>query len=712
MIILDTYNITCRYIIIGMSNNIGILDVDGVNKNPLTNEDYSDNYKRLAKVWSTFPAYKRADEILEVLGNSQVTIVTSGTGSGKTVLLPKLLLHHFNYDKKIAVTLPKQIIVKSTAEFAAETLDVRLGSHVGYQYKGSDKKYMSKNNKLVYITDGSLVVKIMNDMSLSDMHGVVIDEAHERNIRIDFLLYLIKEVLKRRPEFKLVIMSATINTNLFKKYYNEFTSRVVDISGVPLYPIKSIYLTHSISVKDYFKKGIEILQNILKTTTGGDILFFVTSINETMDACKIIRSNPKAICLEVFSGIRPDRQALVEHVSKYKEGTKYERKVVIATNAAESSLTIDGIKYVIDCGYELSGTYDAKLNANKLDRQKITQAQARQRMGRSGRTGPGVCYHLYTETDFQMMDQFPQPEIRVSDISSECLRLLNTDYIKDVKMLIDVFTKFIEPPKKEYILSALRKLRSLKLITDDNITELGKIVNSLRVPIPELGVAIVYGYMYGVVFDVLRIVSILDTTRFNISDLFSTPFDKLNDDTDKKAKAKLMDKFDDAKSKFTSGCGDLISLYKIYTKYNKLNDKDVDQFIFDNWLKQNKLINIRKNNMRSKGAVMKNVMKNKYLDDKIKEFNNITKDLSDNDRILLAFYMGFRNNVGVYNSGIEKYKVGDEMYGVARDSFVNYLKKNPKKIFFMELFITMGSGSLNIVSVLPDKIHEKSKLEL
>lgn len=691
--------------------NIGILDPTGINKNPLTNEDYSDRYRELGKIWSNFPAYKRADDILKTLNENQVTIITSGTGSGKTVLIPKFLLHIFGYEKNIAVTLPKQIIVKSTAEFSAETLDVKLGQHVGYQYKGSDRKHMNKDSKLIYITDGSLVARLMNDITLEGISGVIIDEAHERNVRIDFLLYLTKEVLTRRPDFKLIIMSATIDTNLFNNYYKDFKSSVMNISGETLYPIKSHYLDFAISEKDYVKYGLAIINKIIEDTEDGDILFFVTSINETMDVCKKFVHDKKNICLEVYSGIPSDKQTLVENISKYKDGTEYTRKVIVATNAAESSLTIDGIKYVIESGYELSSYFDPETGANRLDRQRITKAQARQRMGRSGRTGPGICHHLYTKAEYEKMKDFPEPEIRTSDITSECLRLLNTSYIGTVDKLIKVLTKFIEPPKEKYIQVAVKKMEGLKLIKSGRLTELGKIINDLRVTMPELGVALVYAYMLGVVFDVSKVISILETTRFNISDLFSTPLDKVqNEDPDKRKKmmSKLMDKFSEKKGKLASSTGDHISLLKIYDRYRKATDKNVNDFVFEYWLKLRKLGNIKKSNMRLKGNIMKTLMKNKYLDDQMSDFSHL-KNASDKDKIIMSFYKGFYMNVGKLVNGTEKYKIessssqDNSMYGIAKDSFLHYSKKLPQTVFYGELFITMGTGSLNMVSTISDK---------
>src|SRR3990172_3963293 len=182
---------------------LGILDPDGDKLNPLNNKPYSNTYKELAKIWSKFPTYKRNKEIIDAIKSNQVLLITAETGSVKTVLIPKFALHVLNYgkdDKKIAVTLPKQMIAKSAAEFAATTLDIKLGEEVGYQYRGSPSESKSQNTKLLYATDGTIVARLNNDPELKDFDIVIIDEAHERKVQIDFLIYLLRETLKLRPD--------------------------------------------------------------------------------------------------------------------------------------------------------------------------------------------------------------------------------------------------------------------------------------------------------------------------------------------------------------------------------------------------------------------------------------------------------------------------------------------------------------------------------
>lgn len=221
-----------------MSNDkdIGILDPYGHNENPLTHLPYSDEYKRLAKIWSKLPAYQNAHQIIDKIRDNQVIIVQSSTGSGKSILMPRFTLHALNYDAKIAITLPKQIITKSLATYVSTSMDVKLGQEVGYQYRGSDKNANSNKTKLLYVTDGTLVSRLRTDPKLMDFDAVLVDEAHERKINIDLLLYLLRNVLRLRPKFKLIIMSATINEDIFKQYYKEFkyaTLSLVTKNSIP-----------------------------------------------------------------------------------------------------------------------------------------------------------------------------------------------------------------------------------------------------------------------------------------------------------------------------------------------------------------------------------------------------------------------------------------------------------------------------------------------
>ena len=561
---------------------IGILDPMGHNKNPLTGNDYSDTYKNLSKVWSKFPAYEDADHSINQIKTHNVILVVSGTGSGKTVLFPKYVLHAFDYSAKIAVTLPKQLITKSAAKFAADTLDVIVGNEVGYQFRNSGKGTFNDKTKLLYCTDGTLVARLLSDPELNDYDAVVIDEVHERKINIDFLLYLLRNVLKARPKFKLVIMSATINEALFRDYFKDYDYIDLSISTKTNYPIESIFLDKSLNVdkNEYLDHGIKLLQSLLKKSDDGGILFFVTSVNETNNVCETLNKDSAFkeinICVPVFSGMNEEQQKIATDKEYYRQFVKNGRKIIIATNVAESSLTIDGIKYVIDSGLELKSRYDPVNRVHILEKILITHAQAKQRMGRTGRTGPGVCYHLYTNNMLnEKMDKFPAPTIRVESINYEMMRLLAIDQIVTVSDLKDVFHNFIEPPDETYVDFELNYLMKMNLITSiqesGTLTELGQIVSNLQLE-PFQAMTLIMGFRLNCFREVVSILAVIDVCKGSLDQLFVLPLDILDDDrSQNKDKVKwLTNKFNKAKEKFTNKYGDHIAILKIFGEYEKI----------------------------------------------------------------------------------------------------------------------------------------------
>jgi HrpA-like RNA helicase len=583
------------------NNNVGILDPDGVNDNPLTKQPYSDTYKELAKGWSSLPAYQNAHQNIDQIRNNQVILVQSGTGSGKTVLFPKYVLHALNYNAKIAITLPKQMITKSAATYAALTLDVKLGDDVGYQYRGSGKNTNSDKTKLLYCTDGTLVARLTTDPKLNDFDAVLIDEAHERKVNIDLLLFLLRNVLRSRPEFKLIIMSATINEEIFRKYYKEFKYTSLAIGTKTNYPIKSVFLDENISSKEYINVGKQIITKLLtsKNKEQGGILFFVTSIRETEDMCDTLQKEgvlgSSNICVPVFSGMNEEKQKIATDKDYYRQFVSGNGvKVIVATNSAESSLTIDGVTDVIDCGLELKSKFDPVNRINILEKGFITNAQARQRMGRTGRTSPGTCYHLYTKKAFDHdMDRFPSPAIKVESISNEILRLI--DMLPDVTTIGEVkktLNDFIEPPDNTFVSAELNYLYNMNLITsvknDGVLTIYGKLVSDMNIE-PSDAIALATAYKLNCFREVLAIICVSEFIDGSIDKLFTLPMDILDDDislsTDDKTNQKtkeggrlkwLTDKFNIGKKHFNNRYGDHIAILKIFSEFEKKR-KDQDK---------------------------------------------------------------------------------------------------------------------------------------
>jgi pre-mRNA-splicing factor ATP-dependent RNA helicase DHX15/PRP43 len=443
---------------------IGILDPEGFHNNPFTNEPYTNvyynpekeiskenpTYLSLSKNWSNFPMYGIREESIKTLYDNQVILVVSGTGSGKTVLTPKFLLHIFNYQGRIAITNPKRIPTKENAVYAAKCMDVKLGSYVGTKYRNSDKKDYSSKCKLIYATDGWILQKLQKDPMLSDLDAVIIDEAHERGIQIDLLLLALKELLKKRPEFKLVIMSATVNESIFIDYFpkNKFKFGLINAGVYPNYPIEEFFLDKPINKfdnygclikdmtnKNYINVAVDKVIDILKKHEIGDILVFFPGKGDTSDGCSILHQKldklnknleKKIFCNILTSTTDSEVQKLIVDPSKYKESGVYTRKVVFSTEVAESSITIDGIDFIIDSGLVNNDIFSAEKNMKSLKKEYISKASHKQRKGRTGRTSPGTCFCLFTKDEYEKkFIEYAIPPILSEDISAILLRFLS-----------------------------------------------------------------------------------------------------------------------------------------------------------------------------------------------------------------------------------------------------------------------------------------------
>ncbi len=697
-----------------MSKKIGILDPKGKNKNPLTNKKYSDNYLKLAKDWSKLPAYSNATEIINLIKKNQILLVISGTGSGKTVLMPKYLLHACDYKCKIGVTLPKQLVALSSAEYAAATLDVELGEEIGYKYKGSPKNSYSNKTKILYATDGTIVANLLGDPTLSKYQGIIIDEAHERKIQIDFLLYLLKEVLKKRKDFKLIIMSATINSDVFMNYFKKFKIKELHLSGTSNHPIDSIFLDSNIATDNYNKllnHGFDILIKILENEKenkeiGNDIVFFVTSQNDTKNICNklnnyILNCKDKQcdivkqgniFCATIYSGLNPDYVEYVKSdVSYLKEKSKkYYRKIIIATNIAESSITLKGLKYVIDSGHELLSSFDYKNMAKILKKGLITVAQAKQRMGRVGRTKPGICYHLYTKNTFEnKMKKYPEPSIKTNDIRLDVLRLLNT--INNYNDLMKSFSNFIEPPSKETLIYIKNYFDTLGVLTNNKINILGKYIIDLNVSDINHGLCIAYSHLFNCVHEVAIIISILTNINSNINKLFLSNIPE-------KDKNKLLSEI---KKQLYHPYGDHLTLLYIYQLYESKTLKK------SYYINENKLNNIIESKLYEK---LISKPKNLIFDFDEKTLN-IINNLELQDRILISLLYGYRTNTAKKAVQKNKYmtqtKYSDNVK-ISNSSFISEVANSsniyPKNIFYSELFIGENNAELNFVGIINEKI--------
>lgn len=645
-------------------SNIGILDSEGKNKNPLNDKPYSEEYKKWGKIWSQYPAYSSATQIIDEIKNNQIILLKSDTGSGKTVLIPKFALHYLNYKKKIMIGLPKQIIAKKSAEFAALTLDVKLGEEVGYKYRNSNKKHRSDKTKLLYATHGSIIMKILNDSLLKDYDCVILDEVHERNIQIDLLLYLLRNILRKRKEFKVILMSATVDSKIYENYYKEFNLKNVQVSGKKNYSIKSIYLDKDLQIdkNEYIEKGVKIIKHLFDTTKEGDILFFVTSVSETKKVCKMLEEfGDQHFCIEVYSGINDETEKLAQDKEYYRTMYQKNRKVVVSTNVAESSLTIDNLKFVIDSGLELSVYYEPKMETKIIEKKYTTQSQIMQRMGRTGRTSSGTCYHLYTKKLFESLEKYPLPQILTNNLYQECFNLLSMKGIYSIKDVKNILEEFIQPPKSKYITRSFEILQKAHIIKNKKLNKIGKIIQKMPIDCLE-AITIFYSMQYNCIKEVIIILAMINGCKGQMKDLFYP------DDFSKS----FYNKFRNKKS-------DHLSLLNIYNAYNENNNN----------FRHTTFKKVREN-IRIYTRAYKQNLRRYHKNVKLKKNQNC---------ILLSFAFGFNNNIAIIKNKntilYKKFKIG-----IDKLSYIESNKNNTKIIFNNLIKNSNNETKANIVSIL------------
>jgi pre-mRNA-splicing factor ATP-dependent RNA helicase DHX15/PRP43 len=563
--------------------NKNIFDVLGEKKNPINDSEFSDEYKNISQYWSKLPIHKPdvQKNIINTLKKHQLILLTAETGSGKTTQVPKFILNHLKYKGKIVCTQPRKLAVSGTAERVAAELDVKLGQEVGYHFRL--EKRANNNTKLIFMTDGILLIQIINDPKISEYDAIIIDEAHERSMNIDLLLLLLKNVLEKKlnPKLKIIIMSATADVKKFNNYFKKYNPGLISVSG-KTFPIEQNFLK---SNSDYLKTAIEKVVDIHKNENSGDILVFLPSKSDTEKGCKLLQKYQQTdlFCTPLYSGINKNIEELATHPDKYKNWNgNYNRKVVLSTPVAETSITINGVVYVIETGLVNESVYLPEIRANQLKKSNISKANVKQRIGRAGRTQPGVSYHMYSKSDYLSFEDFDMPEFTKSNISQNLLQLLKM--LKSMNKIKDFFNKLIDPPTEEYVKSAEQDLINLKAINNDKLTPLGLAMSNFPTS-PQISRMIIYSKLYGCENEIL-ILGTMMTISNNLSEFFNKP-----NPFDEKQKKKIAK----ARNRFQKKSGDhytLINIYKSFQDIDKSKDRAI-KWCNNNEIKYGKMREIR-----------------------------------------------------------------------------------------------------------------------
>ena len=458
------------------------------------------------------PIVQRREEIADLIRHNQVAVVCGETGSGKSTQLPKICLEIGRHTAgMIGHTQPRRIAARSIATRIAEELNTPLGQAVGYEVR-FDRK-VSADSLVKLMTDGILLAESQSDKNFRKYGTIIIDEAHERSLNIDFLIGMMKRVLPHRPELKLIITSATIDA---KRFAEHFTDRRIN-RGKPVPVIEVSGRTYPVEIRCRCLEEFDNIDNVSRETDAeltailssihelfrhgnGDILLFLPTERDILEIANDLRhalKNQQVEILPLYARLPVHQQQLVFQKSSH-------RRIILATNVAESSLTVPGIRYVIDTGMARISRYSARSRTQRLPIEAVSQASADQRAGRCGRIGPGICIRLYSEEDYKHRERYTTPEIQRTNLASVILQT------KSLKLGEIESFPFIDPPRAAAITDGYKTLYEIGAIDDrHNLTSIGWKLSKLPVD-PRIGRMILAAHENGVLPEMLIVASVLE----------------------------------------------------------------------------------------------------------------------------------------------------------------------------------------------------------
>ncbi|KAK2593399.1 DEAH-box ATP-dependent RNA helicase prp43 [Conoideocrella luteorostrata] len=517
--------------------------------NPFTGKPHSQQYFKILQTRRDLPVHKQRQEFLDKYHSTQILVFVGETGSGKTTQIPQYVVYDEQpkiTGKLIACTQPRRVAATSVAQRVANEMDVNLGEEVGYSVRFDDCS--SSKTMLKYMTDGMLLREAMHDHDMSRYSCIILDEAHERTLATDILMALLKQIASRRADLKIIVMSATLDAQKFQKYFND--APLLTVPG-RTFPVEIFYTPEP--ERDYVEAAIRTVLQIHASEGEGDILLFLTGEDEIEDACRKISLEADELQREVDAGpiaVYPLYGTLPPHQQQrifdkapppLRKGGRPGRKVVVSTNIAETSLTIDGIVYVVDPGFSKQKIYNPRIRVESLLVSPISKASASQRAGRAGRTKPGKCFRLYTEKAFkkELIEQ-TYPEILRSNLANTVLELKKLG-VEDL-----VHFDLMDPPAPETMMRALEELNYLACLDDDGeLTTLGGLASEFPLD-PSLAVMLISSPEFYCSNEILSITSLL-----SVPQIFMRP-------------ANNRKRADEMKSHFSHPDGDHLTLLNAY----------------------------------------------------------------------------------------------------------------------------------------------------
>eukprot|EP00054_Salpingoeca_dolichothecata_P026405 m.188634 g.188634 ORF g.188634 m.188634 type:complete len:1056 (-) comp25647_c0_seq3:133-3300(-) len=615
--------------------------------------------KSIDEVRKSLPVYAYREAFLEAVKEHQVLIICGETGSGKTTQLPQYLYEDgwCKGKKKIGCTQPRRVAAMSVAARVSEEMGTKLGHEVGYSIRFED--CTTERTVLKYMTDGMLLREFLSEPDLASYSVLIIDEAHERTLHTDILFGLVKDIARFRPDLKLLISSATLDAEKFSDYFDE--APIFKIPG-RRFPV-DIYYTKAPEA-DYMDACVVSVLQIHLTQPPGDVLVFLTG-QEEIETCKeLLDERAKKLgskigelmVLPIYANLPADMQAKI-----FDPTPPGARKVVIATNIAETSLTIDGIIYVIDPGFSKQKSYDPRSGMESLIVTPCSKASANQRTGRAGRVSPGKCFRLYTAWAYHNeLEANTIPEIQRTNLGNVVLMLKSLG-IHDL-----IHFDFMDPPPAETLIRALEELYALGALNDrGELTKLGRRMAEFPLE-PMMSKMLIASEKYGVVEQVLSVAAMLSVG----GGLFYRPKNQGVD-------------ADQARKRFFKPFGDHLTLLNVWEEWVETNfNKD---WCFDNYLQFRSM-----NRARDVREQLEGLMERVEIE--------ITSDPSDHIGIRKAITAGFFYHTARFGKG-GQYRTIKHSHSVHIHPQSSLFEEQPRWVIYHELVFTTKEFMRQVVEI-------------
>ena len=613
------------------------------------------------------PVSQKRDTIIQAIKDNQVVIICGETGSGKTTQLPKMCLDAgLGIRGMIGHTQPRRLAARSVANRIAEELNTEIGQVVGYKVRFSDT--LGDNSLIKLMTDGILLSETHHDAFLNQYDCIIVDEAHERSLNIDFLLGYLKRLTRKRRDLKIIITSATIDPQRFAKHFNQ--APIIEVSG-RTYPVDVQYRDRESTEGESRDLQLAIADCVdeISQYDRGDILVFLSGerdIRETADYLNKQNLQHTEI-LPLLARLSATEQ------NKIFKSSGGKRRIILSTNVAETSLTVPGIKYVIDSGLARISRYSWRSKIQRLPIERISQASANQRKGRCGRVSAGVCYRLYSEEDFNLRNEFTEPEIQRTNLAAVILQMehLQLGHIEDFP--------FVEPPDNRLITDGYKLLTELGAIDKHNkITTTGR--QLARLPIdPKLGRVLIEAVKESCLTESLIIVSALA-----VQDPRERPLNK-------------QQAADEAHKKFLDKQSDFISWLNIWQQYHAAKE-ELSSNKLRKWCKENFISWLRMREWIDTHRQIKKMLNELKL-----KFNSQSANF---DQIHRALLTGFLSQIGFKEEGHEYLACRQRKFHIFPGS--GLFNKGPKWVVASDIVETQKVYARHLAKIDPEWIADKA----